>query len=92
MPLHVQEDLLEHVQIQPRHPAKTLKPGQETPCGNGAAVGIEQAREHLVVQHTLQVVTGHYRLEEQLEVALLKRLIQQRVPGMVIVAHSRGLA
>ncbi|MNL16372.1 hypothetical protein D3C87_1374090 [compost metagenome] len=40
------------------------------------------------MQHQLRVLAGHNRLEKQSEPPLIQRLIQQTVPGMMIIANT----
>ncbi|MNG12959.1 hypothetical protein D3C84_966060 [compost metagenome] len=44
------------------------------------------------MQHQLRVLGGHDRLEEQLEPPLIQRLVQQIVPGMMVIADTGGHA
>ena len=85
---HLFKHLLQHQAVQPGRPAETLKPWQETPGGQGMAINVLQARQHFVVQDQLRVLAGDDRLEVQLETLLRQRLVQQRVPGMMIVTDA----
>ncbi|MNI75385.1 hypothetical protein D3C76_1809050 [compost metagenome] len=40
------------------------------------------------MQHHLRVLTGHDRLEKQLEALLCQGLVKQGVPGMMVVADD----
>ncbi|MNP11641.1 hypothetical protein D3C76_1038370 [compost metagenome] len=86
----VREHFFQHQQIQPRHPAETLQPGQEAAGGQCLALVVMHPRDHFVMKEPLARLGIHHRLEEQLELAADKRLVQARMPFVLVVAGNGG--
>ncbi|MNI29044.1 hypothetical protein D3C73_828490 [compost metagenome] len=88
MARHLLKHLFQHQAIQPRCPAETLEPRQEPASGNRLALLVDQPRQYFVMQHQRSVLAGHHRLEIQLEPTLVQRLVEQAVPGVMIVGEG----
>ncbi|CAH0314637.1 hypothetical protein SRABI70_04845 [Pseudomonas sp. Bi70] len=83
---------VEHHQIQARGPAEALEPRQELAGRNGLAMLVEQARQHLVVQHLSGIGGVDHRLHVLQEAPLLQCTVQQAMPVVALVVGGGLLA
>ncbi|MCY1208753.1 hypothetical protein D9M72_203880 [compost metagenome] len=88
--LQVCQAVLEHRQVEACGPAQAIDPGQESPGGDRFTLGIEQARQYLVVQGFGGVGAQAHRLEEQAQLALVQRIVDPGAPVVQALAR-RGV-
>ncbi|MNY07376.1 hypothetical protein D3C86_1401760 [compost metagenome] len=86
------QGVLEHQLVEPGHPAEAGDPGQEYAGGDGLALGVEQAGQHLVVQDHRMVCAAHDGLEVELQLALADGVIQPGAPFVLIEVSASFIA